>query len=495
MKLVLRILVTVAMLATMAVVGNGQAQAAQSTLPQSVVAIATDVIDGTVTAATSVDISGEAFTVYTVEIASASKGSLSGSVDVATRGGTLDNGDVVLVMDQPILAIGMSGEFALIEDPTFGLASGVLMPVGGIAGVNLDSTINSAAAVGDFALLGSRLPSFPAEYQIDGTAPGGDLWNAIAEGVDDWGTETCSGVSFQLNGAAITPVGLVDGVNAIGPVATGPSETFVAQTHLTLAANSDVVEWDIRINFTDHSFAGVGLAGTGVYDLATVVRHEVGEVLGLGIVAVSDEIMYSPVPTATQKPLGDGDKSGIAALYPIHPFTDVNASDAFEEAVAFLFLNDITEGSTTTTFSPEGSLTRAEMATFFHRLAGEPAGAPAAPFIDVPAGSFYDEAVDWLADSGITQGTSATEFSPTLTLSRKQIATFLYRYAGSPAVTGTHPFTDVVAGQYYSDPITWLYQSGYTTGVTATTFEPDALVPRSEMAQYLWLVSGSPSVC
>lgn len=495
MKLVLRILATVAMLATMAVVGNGQAQAAQSALPQSVVDIATDVIDGTVSAATSVEVSGEAFTIYTVDIASASKGSLSGTVDVATRGGTLANGDVVLVMDQPLLAPGMAAEFALIEDSTFGLAAGVLMPVGGIAGVSVHTDTFSAQAVGDFVLLGSRVAAFPAEYEIDGTAVGSDLWNAITEGVDDWENDTCSGVSFQLNGPAISPVGLVDGINAIGPVATGPSETFVAQTHLTLAANSDVVEWDIRINFTDHSFAGVGLAGTGVYDLATVVRHEIGEVLGLGIVAVNDEIMFSPVPTATQKPIGEGDKSGISALYPIHPFTDVSGADAFEEAVAFLFLNDITQGATATTFDPTGSLTRAEMATFFHRLAGEPAGAPPAPFVDVPAGSFYDEAVDWLAQSGITQGTSATEFSPTLTLSRKQIATFLWRYSGSPAVTGTHPFTDVVPGQYYSDPITWLYQSGYTTGVTPTTFEPDALVPRSEMAQYLWLVSGSPAVC
>jgi len=485
------------MLATLAVVGNGQAQAAQSALAPSVVDRATDVVTATVVGSTSVEVAGEVFTIYTADVDAASKGSLSGSVAIATRGGTRANGDVVLVLDQPVLTVGVAAEFALIEDPTFGLAPGVLTPIDGAQGVALTSVagVNSAAASGDFVLLGSRLGSFPSAYEIDGATPGGPLWNAMVAGVSDWETETCSGVSFQLNGPAFSPVGLVNGVNAVGAVATGTSETFVAQTHLTLAANNDVVEWDIRINFTDHSFAGVGLAGTGVYDLATVVRHEIGEVLGLGIVTVSDEVMFSPVPTGVAKQIGEGDKSGISALYPIHPFTDVGIADAFEEAVAFLFVTGVTTGATATTFNPTGTLTRAEMAAFFFRLDGEPAGAPPAPFVDVPAGSFFDLAVDYLADQGITQGTSATEFSPSQTLSRKQIATFLWRYAGSPPVTGTDPFTDVTPGQYYSDPITWLYQSGYTTGVTATTFEPDADVPRSEMAQYLWLISGSPSAC
>ena len=115
-----------------------------------------------------------------------------------------------------------------------------------------------------------------------------------------------------------------------------------------------------------------------------------------------------------------------------HSFTDVTVQSQ-NAAISWMAGAGITTGTSATTFSPEAPLKRAEVAAFLHRLAGNPAAAPH-PFIDVVAG-WQQAPVSWLSASGITTGTSATEFSPDRTLTRAQLITFLYRYQGKPDVT------------------------------------------------------------
>lgn len=491
-------------LAAMALLVGGTGQPAEgsaATLDAAITSIASDVVDGVVTDVAYQETSAGVFTVYSVDVADASKGTLSGSVEIAARGGVANDGSTIITSGQPVLSVGDEITAALLSDPTLALPSSTLAIVGGTNGVEITSNsgLGSASAVGDFTLTGGKLATFPSLFEIDGAAPGSPIYNAIAMGVTDWETGTCSTVDFTYNGPAFSPVGLVDGVNAIGPVATGPSETFVAEASLVLAANGDHVEWDVRINFSDHSFAAPGLAGAGTYDIATVVRHEIGEVLGLGTVSVTDEIMFDPVPQATEKFIGAGDESGVNALYPvtIHPFTDVLPGDLHNEAVGWLSLNGITTGTSATTYSPNGTLNRGQAVTFLWRQFGSPLGAPVSGFVDVPAGSFFDLPVDWAASTGVTTGTSPTTFSPNWTLNRAQVVTFLWRAYGSPPVPpATHPYTDVPTASYYTDPVQWAFQIGLLSDIAdGSLFIPSEPVSRADMALLLWRAAGSPSVC
>ena len=94
-------------------------------------------------------------------------------------------------------------------------------------------------------------------------------------------------------------------------------------------------------------------------------------------------------------------------------------------------------------------------------------------FTDVPAGSYYEDAVIWAVDKGITTGTSATTFDPNGICTRAQAVTFLWRAAGSPAAkSAVMPFTDVKAGSYYYDAVLWAVENGITKGTSETMFSP-----------------------
>lgn len=103
------------------------------------------------------------------------------------------------------------------------------------------------------------------------------------------------------------------------------------------------------------------------------------------------------------------------------------------------------------------------------------------PFVDVPEGCWYDEAVQFVYENGLMNGTSATTFSPELHMSRGMIVTVLYRLEGSPETSGQMPFEDVPAKYYYHDAIAWSYENGIVNGVSGTQFAPDADVTREQL--------------
>ena len=168
-------------------------------------------------------------------------------------------------------------------------------------------------------------------------------------------------------------------------------------------------------------------------------------------------------------------------------FVDVPSGSYYEDAVDLAVANGITTGTDAAHFSPDGICTRAQAVTFLWRAAGRPAPeSRTMPFTDVPADSYYYDAVLWAVENGITKGTSSTTFSPDDTCTRAQIVTFLWRSEQSPAAGSSNPFTDVSADAYYADAVLWAVKEAITTGTTRTTFSPDAECTRAQIVTFLW---------
>ena len=168
-------------------------------------------------------------------------------------------------------------------------------------------------------------------------------------------------------------------------------------------------------------------------------------------------------------------------------FVDVPSGSYYEDAVVWAVANGITTGTDAAHFSPDGICTRAQAVTFLWRAAGRPAPeSRTMPFTDVPADSYYYDAVLWAVENGITKGTSSTTFSPDDTCTRAQIVTFLWRSEQSPAAGSSNPFTDVSADAYYADAVLWAVKEAITTGTTRTTFSPDAECTRAQIVAFLW---------
>ena len=168
-------------------------------------------------------------------------------------------------------------------------------------------------------------------------------------------------------------------------------------------------------------------------------------------------------------------------------FVDVATGSYYEDAVDWAVENGITTGVSANRFDPNGVCTRAQAVTFLWRAAGSPAPrSRTMPFTDVPAGSYYYDAVLWAVENGITKGTSDTRFSPDDTCTRAQIVAFLWRSEKSPAAGSRNPFADVKSTAYYADAVLWAVKEDITTGTASTTFSPDADCTRAQIVTFLW---------
>ena len=168
-------------------------------------------------------------------------------------------------------------------------------------------------------------------------------------------------------------------------------------------------------------------------------------------------------------------------------FVDVATGSYYEDAVDWAVENGITKGTDDTHFSPDGICTRAQAVTFLWRAAGSPEPETRAmPFADIPVGSYYYDAVLWAVENGITKGTSDTTFSPNMTCTRAQIVAFLWRSEKSPAAGTANPFADVKSTAYYADAVLWAVKENITKGTTNTTFSPDADCTRAQIVTFLY---------
>jgi len=191
--------------------------------------------------------------------------------------------------------------------------------------------------------------------------------------------------------------------------------------------------------------------------------------------------------SATEQPVPDEPQTDTGL-----PFTDVKAADYFCDAVKWAVEKGITSGTSKTAFSPKADCTRAQMVTFLWRAAGSPKPeGKAIPFTDVKADAYYLTALQWAIENNITSGTSETTFSPDAVCTRGQMAVFLWRAAKSPEVKGSDPFADVKESDYFYTAALWASKEGITSGTSETTFSPKADCTRGQMITFLYRCYGN----
>jgi len=165
-------------------------------------------------------------------------------------------------------------------------------------------------------------------------------------------------------------------------------------------------------------------------------------------------------------------------------FSDVDSGAYYYDAVQWAVQKGVASGTTETTFSPDKTCTRAQTITFLWRSAGSPSPkGKDSPFGDVKEGSYYHDAALWAAERGIVTGSA---FEPDAAVTRAQLAVFLYRNAGSPAVKGGESFKDVPAGADYAQAVAWVAERGITSGTKEHTFNPDAACTRGQIVTFLY---------
>ena len=192
--------------------------------------------------------------------------------------------------------------------------------------------------------------------------------------------------------------------------------------------------------------------------------------------------------------------STFIAVPPIRlPFTDVKESDWFYDAVVYAYTNELFNGTSATTFSPNSTMTRAMLVTVLWRLEGTPAAGSASTFADVEPGSWYTDAVAWASSVGIVNGTSATTFDPNGSVTREQIAAILYRYAKTKGwnVNGASSLNVFADGSQVSEwavrSMEWTYAKGLITGKDAGRLDPRGQASRAEVATILMRLSENRS--
>ncbi len=171
---------------------------------------------------------------------------------------------------------------------------------------------------------------------------------------------------------------------------------------------------------------------------------------------------------------------------PSRVFVDVKTGDYFYDAVLWAVGKGITNGTSAETFSPEDPCTRAQIVTFLWRAAGSPVANYAMDLSDVAGDAYYAEAVRWALSEGITTGTSDHTFSPDAVCTREQAVTFLWRAAGSPAVSGESAFEDVGADAYYARAVAWAAQNGVTNGISQALFGTGSDCTRAQIVTFLY---------
>lgn len=170
---------------------------------------------------------------------------------------------------------------------------------------------------------------------------------------------------------------------------------------------------------------------------------------------------------------------------PDNPFIDVYESDYYYEAVLWAVENGVTVGTSATTFSPDVTVSRAQMVTFLWRAYGSPEVTGENPFTDVSESEYYYDAVLWAVENGVTVGTTSTTFSPEAPVTRAQAVTFQWRAAGSPAASGDS-FNDVADDVWYSDAVTWAVANEITNGTGGNNFSPEVAVSRAQAVTFLY---------
>ena len=170
----------------------------------------------------------------------------------------------------------------------------------------------------------------------------------------------------------------------------------------------------------------------------------------------------------------------------VFPFNDARPTDYFFDAVSWAYYNGIAEGVNEMRFGVNEPCTRGQIVTYLWRVAGSPTPYGKNPFGDVFVGSYCYDAVLWAYQRGITNGTDSTTFSPNKTVTRGQAMTYLHRFAGSVDASYSVSFADVSPNAYYAPAIRWAISQGITNGTSPSTFSPDAPCTKAQIVTFLY---------
>ena len=179
-------------------------------------------------------------------------------------------------------------------------------------------------------------------------------------------------------------------------------------------------------------------------------------------------------------------KASFVKTVEVSPFADVMIDAYYYEAVKWAVKNGITTGVGNDLFAPGQPCTRAQIVTFLWRAAGspEPKGTAAA-MSDVLSGSYYEKAIAWAIENGVTTGTGEGKFSPDATCTRAQAVTFLARALNAKTASAAE-FSDVPTDSYYAEAVAWASANGVTEGVGSGLFAPDSDCTRGQIVTFLY---------
>lgn len=301
-------------------------QFSNSDLSAEVLDIATASADVTVVSTTYITIDGEFFTIATAEVHGVSNGSLADEILIAVPGGYTPEGYQAITSHQPYLAVGDEITVALVDSPHEQVAQQALSRyvdtytiVGGLDGVstNLGEFMSQADAAGDFSLTGASFGEFPVSFRVKATNSGLSVSatiEAVRRGFQTWEDDLGSDIDFSYGGTTTAGDNLSDGVNAIYWTTTpNPGHTYLAQASWIATGAGEMIGFDIKFN-RDYRWSNGGTRGR--FDIGTTTAHEAGHVLGLGHSNTQADVMLSVIQSGAVKPLGPGDKAGVASLYP-----------------------------------------------------------------------------------------------------------------------------------------------------------------------------------
>ncbi len=255
-----------------------------------------------------------------------------------------------------------------------------------------------------------------------------------------------------------------------------------ATTYPVSVDTDNIKNGTITVSPTDAS------AGTKI---TITVKPDEGYKLGKLVITVENgkDISFTDNKDGTYTFTMPSSKVNISASFvkAENPFTDVSEDAYYYNAVIWAVSNGITEGTNATTFSPNSICTRGQAVTFLWRAMGSPEPtAKACPFTDVNADAYYYKAVLWAVEKGVTEGTSATTFSPKDSVTRAQAVTLQWRAAGKSQQTSENPFVDVSADAYYANAVLWALSQKITEGTTSTTFSPADGCMRGQIVTFLY---------
>ena len=297
-----------------------------------------------------------------------------------------------------------------------------------------------------------------------------------------------SGLKYTINTAIPTSVVLDDAGNFVEV----SGERRVSDVQVLDSESDEYAALDPSATYTlaSHNYmlkdGGDGYAMFGE-DNITILQDEVmvdNEVL---ISYIRDEL-GGVVGQEYAQPQGRITIVDGVAAEPVAGFSDVTTANWYADAVAYVVDNELMNGVSADTFEPNSTMSRAMMVTVLYRMAGSPAVSGENVFTDVPEGSWYEEAVTWGVENGLVTGTTDTTYEPNAGITREQMATLLWRYAGSPDVSGSDgldQFTDAASiSGYARTAMAWASQQGLVNG-TNGTLSPRGSATRAEIATIL----------